>query len=272
MTATAPWFVSRAQQLFLRPKRTYPWDDIVRGARVLDRRGRTRTIPAVGSNTFRAFHRINKRAQGPQASFVQFFLSQKATLLSGLQKIDKCSDLHSLSNAMKADLVARLGNIRPDQLTSYNKVRKLVDLYLEHLVSMADELAPLRSQLVPLLFLPLDSWILQCGHVFSPAELKAHDLKPTDSFGAIRDEVTYLSLQRLATGKARQHTTKLGARFHPIYFDLFWNNRYKNWGENLFETVCSAPGRTRGKTSWWLRDVDDLHGWEAARQRRDRRN
>lgn len=236
MTALSPSFVARAEQIFLRPERTYPWDDIVRGALVLNRHGRTRTIPAVGFNTFRAFHRINKSAPGPQEIFVQFFLSQKAVLPGCLKRINTPADLHVLSNRLRNDLVTQLKNIRPDQLRSCNKVRKLVDLYLEHLVSMADELTPLRARLVPLLYLPLDSWILRCGQVFFAADLKAHGLKPTDSFGAIRDEATYLKLQQLAADRARHLAGTLGAPFHPIYFDLFWNDRFKNGGGNLFET------------------------------------
>lgn len=136
-----PSFQTKAERLFLRPPRLYSWDDIIAGASVLNRQGKLRIIPAVGTNTFRAFHRLNKQREGPKATFINFFLSQKSVLLQQFAKIKTAADLHALSNNLKVDLVTRLGNIRPDQLESYNKVRKLVDLFLEHLVSMAQDTA-----------------------------------------------------------------------------------------------------------------------------------
>ena len=236
MTASITTFPSRAEQIFLRPERQYPWVEIVTGATVLNRHGQTRLIPAVGTNTFRGFHRLNKSAEGPQETFVNFFVSEKRHLVAELTKVKKTDALHQLSNHISEALSKRLENIRSEQLQSFNKVRKPVDLYLEHLVSMAEELAHLRSTLVPLLYLPLDSWILDHPSIFSDDELAHYGLSRGLSFSDITREPVYLALQNLAQAKARIMSARLKTTFHRIYYDLFWNNRFKNWGTNLFET------------------------------------
>lgn len=154
MTPSVSEFVTRAEQIFCRPERQYTWVDIVRGAAVLNRHGQTRIIPAVGRNTFRAFHRLDKSGEGPRATFVNFFVSEKRSLLDKLGRITTSDALHQFSNHVCDTLIKRLGNI------------------LQHL-----------------------------------AQTNA---------GIIRGAVK--------------------AGFHPIYFDLFWNDRFKNWGGNLFET------------------------------------
>ncbi len=236
MITSLPSFVSRAEQIFLRPERQYPWVDIVTGTKVLNRHGQNRVIPAVGANTFRGFHLLDKSAEGPQHTFVSFFVSRKQHLMLELGKVRTSDAMHQLSNRIREALVKRLRNIRPEQLQSFNKVRKPVDLYLEHLVSMAEELEHLRSALVPLLHLPLDSWILDHPGIFAESELLGLGLSRGLSFGDITEESTYLALQRLLQTKARTIGEKLNTTFHPIYYDLFGNNRFKSWGTNLFET------------------------------------
>lgn len=221
-------FVDCAERTYLRPEHQYPWDDIVRGTLGFNQRGKEVSIIAVGSNTFRGFHRLDKSAEGPKETFLKYFVSEKQRLLAELGKIKKPEALHQLSNRIREALVQKLGNIQPEQLRSFNKVRKPVDLYLEHLVSMAKELEPLRPTLVPLLFVPLDSWILNHQLVFSEAELIGMGLSRGLSYGDITEESNYLALQRMAQAKARILTAKLKTPFHPIYYDLFWNNRFMN--------------------------------------------
>lgn len=229
-------FPARAEQIFFRPERQYPWAQIVTGATVLNRHGLSRIIPAVGTNTFRGFHRLDKSAEGPQETFTDFFLANKNNLIVELEKIRTSDALHRFSNHISESLRRRLGNIRPDQLQSFNKIRKPVDLYLEHLVSMAEELRPIRATFVPLLYLPLDSWILDHPNIFSEGELLHYGLSRGLSFSDITQESIYLALQNLAQAKARILSAQLKTPFHRIYYDLFWNDRYKNWGGNLFET------------------------------------
>src|SRR5438093_11022608 len=97
MTASPKAFVSRAEQIFLRPCRQYPWADVIQGVRVLNRHGETRVIPAVGSNTFRGFHRLDKSAEGPQQMFVSFFVSEKSNLITALVKVRTSEALHALT-------------------------------------------------------------------------------------------------------------------------------------------------------------------------------
>src|SRR4051812_22554300 len=127
MAVSLTSFPSRAEQIFLRPERQYPWAEIVTGATVMNRHGQTRVIPAVGTNTFRGFHRLDKSAEGPQATFVNFFVSEKQHLLYELEKVKTTDALHQLSNRISVALIKRLKNIQPGQLQSFNKVRKPVD-------------------------------------------------------------------------------------------------------------------------------------------------
>ena len=235
MNISDPVFVRRAADIFFRPTCEYSWNEIVRGAPVADRHGGRRTIPAVGRNTFRAFHRIDKSLPGAKEVFVHHFTSRREELLKGLNHVDDRDDLHKFSGEVSRRLVTELQNIRPDQLRAYNKVRKLVDLYFEHLVSMARELSVRRLELVPLLYLPLDSWILERPEIFSDADLRIHGTKRGMSFGSVKTEADYLGLQRIAAAKAKAAGAQCGMAFHPVYFDLFWNDRYRNWGGNLFE-------------------------------------
>ena len=45
----------------------------------------------------------------------------------------------------------------------------------------------------------------------------------------------YQDLQRLVQARAHEYSTITGRPFHSIYFDLWWNDRYRRSGGNLFE-------------------------------------
>ena len=101
MTGTLQAVVSRAEQVFLHPERQYPWADVIRGANVLNRHGETRFIPAVSTNTFRGFHRLDKAAESPQQTFVSFFVSEKRHLITALGKVKTIEELHQLAWSRK---------------------------------------------------------------------------------------------------------------------------------------------------------------------------
>ena len=61
---------------------------------------------------------------------------------------DRLVDLDALVNRIGEAVKARLTNIRPTLLRSYNKIRKPLDFYLEHEGAMASELAEARPRLV----------------------------------------------------------------------------------------------------------------------------
>jgi hypothetical protein len=220
--------ISQAEKTFLRPSQQCAWVDIVRGTVIRRNDGTEAQIIAVGSNTFRGFHRLDKDAEGPQETFVNYFVAQKQSLLDALAKVKTVEQMHTLSNKVREALIRRLSNISPAQLKPYNKVRKPIDLYFEHLVSLARELESLRKTLVPLLSLPLDSWILNHSAVFSEAEMKGLGLSRGLTYGDIATEDLYLALQRLAQNNASIISKHLGNPFHPIYYDLFWRDRLTN--------------------------------------------
>lgn len=68
--------------------------------------------------------------------------------------------LDAVEHATVGDLLELLSNIDPKRLISYNRVRKVLDLYLVILVAATEELAAHRQRLAPLLCLPLDTQAL----------------------------------------------------------------------------------------------------------------
>lgn len=228
--------MNKADAVFLRPMPLYTWDAIVSGTTVCSEPGANRRMTAVGGNTFRGFYRLDKTSPGPKEAFISYFVTERQALVEALYGVRTREELHHLSNRICAAIRARLTNCAPRQLVPYNKIRKPVDLYLEHLTAMAVELDAARSTLVPLLYLPLDSQILAHTALFTDAELKAHGLHRNSTYKDITTENIYLALQHLLGERAEAVAAALHRPFPVIYFDLLWNDRYRNWGANLFET------------------------------------
>lgn len=237
-------FLPRAEQIFLQPQPRYSWDAIVVGVRVAGSNGGYRSFAAVGTNTFRGFHTLDRTHPGSASIFRGYFLEKRAALLSALEGIETPDELHDLANRVCVELRARLAaNIKPHQLTAYNKLRKPVDLYLAHMAAMAQELDDARATLVPLLSLPLDSQMFSlcppldaCPALFADQELADYGLNRQATFSAVQKESAYRGLQAIVRERAQRLTAISERLFHPIYFDLFWNDRYRRWGGNLFET------------------------------------
>lgn len=229
MTITFADLIKIGEWAYLKREDLHPWVDIVRGTWTTGLDGTKQKLIAVDVNTFRGFHRFDKDEEGPKATFVQYFVSQKRRLAKELATITTEIELHKLSNRIQSELILNLTNIMPDQLDSFNKVRKPVDLYIEFLVTMSLELKHLRSALVPLLFLPLDSQLLNNPVVFSEGDLRSIGLSRGLSFGDITTEDSYLELQCLANTFASTISTKFGKQFHRIYYDLLWNDRWKRF-------------------------------------------
>lgn len=219
---------AKAARYFLHPDHVLTWEQIIRGFIVTHPDGRLEKIIAVGPNTFRGFHRLEKSHTGPQETFMDYFVAAKRRLVTDLGKIRTASDLHRLANRIRAEIIAEFYNIDPRQLLSYNKVRQPVDLYLEHLVRMARELQHLRPALIPLLHLPLDSQTLDQPAIFAERELRLHGLSRGLTYSDITREETYLALQQLAQDNANDISSAIGTPFHRIYYDMHWNNRLAN--------------------------------------------
>jgi len=199
---------------------------------------------AVALNTFRGFHKKNKARKGAGPAFRGYFDENIEHILSELKKIRTADQLHSLENKICGEIRPRLSNIKTKQLLPYNKIRKPVDLYIEHLVVMAEEIdAATRRRLVPILFVPLDSQIFK--EAFRPEELAKHSLGKDATYKDVSLESDYLSLQCILRQKAKVHSYTYSVPFHPIYFDLLWNNRYKSSGGNLFETSLKSANTMR---------------------------
>ncbi len=237
---------TRAEVVFCRPSVLYAWDDIVSGVMVSPPGGPPRVMAAVSANTWRAHPRKDKGKEGSAAVYQRFFIANKESILTGLRNARNRQELHALANKITSQIKGRLTNTEDHVLASYNSLRKPVDLYLEHLVAMAEEVDPkTRSRLVPFLYLPLDSQILgsfpipeegEDYSLFTSQELKTRGLKVGSSYGHVTTETAYLDLQEIISRRAKEVAASAGVPFHPIYFDMLWNQRYARGGRNLFET------------------------------------
>lgn len=232
---TIPVFIRRAEETILRPKTLYEWDDIVLGARVKRPNGTTQTMWAVASNTFRGFHRITKGCPGASRVFHDYFVSNKPKLLTQITGATDSAGLNRIENQICNEIRSSLTNIKSSTLDSYGRVRKPVDLYFQNLICMSHELDKKRADLVPHLFLALDSQMFSDPNVFTDGELETFRLSRRSTYKDVKDEKTYLQLQDMLSKKASQ-LSQTDMRFYRVYFDMLWNNRHQNWGSNLFET------------------------------------
>jgi hypothetical protein len=243
----AKQFVARAREIFLEHEVTYPWVDAVEGAEVARAGGGYRRIAAVESNTARGFHKIDKAGPGALEVYRGYFVTNRDELLGALTGMRSRRDLHAWSERVSDDIRGKLTNIKQDMLRPYNKVRKLVDLHVENLVSTAAELVGLRERLVPWLFMPLDSQILSYPTLLSETDLRKVGLTRGATYKDVATRAAYDALQERLVERAADMSRLTGSIFHPIYFDLLWSRRYLNWGRNLYETV---PGKGEARGSW----------------------
>ena len=228
--------LNRAEMILLQPQQQYAWNDIVQGANVARPDGCYKKWAAVERNTFRGFHKIDKQGQGSGDVFKTYLVSNRDTIIDQLKAVQSADDLHRLEVKPCADIKPKMLNIKPTMLTSFNKIRKPLDLYIEHLVTMAKELSEDRQRLVSCLFLPLDSQMFQQADLFSEQELRAAGISRNSTYTNVNTEQAYLLLQNTVKVKADAIGAALGKPFYPIYFDLLWNGRVDRWGSNLFET------------------------------------
>ena len=230
--------VKKAEVVFLKPNPLYSYDDIVNGCIVSSPfSGISKTMYAVGNNTWRGFHRTSNSIYGSKEIFTSYFSRCKQKILSALNSITSMEELHTLEESICNDIRNELfGNIKENQLKSYNKIRKPVDLYIEHIISMCSEISSSRINYVKLLFLPLDSQIFSSPYIFSRSQLYSNGIKDNATFKDVKSRITYNSLQRILLNKAVNISNCIGREFHRIYFDLLWNDRYRKPGRNLFET------------------------------------
>lgn len=186
---------------------------------------------SLSSNTFRGFHRIDKSKSGAGQVFRDVLNQQSNLITQSIINAKSETDIDLLSNELKTILKLELAkNTNNYQLQSFNKIRKPIDIVLEHMVSMFDGFAEVRQKIIPFLFLPLDSQMFMSTFVFSDLEIKELKLKRSFSFKDIWDKSKYQELQKFLKEKAEK------LEIDRIFFDLAWNERYNSIGGNLFDT------------------------------------
>ena len=199
------------------------------------------TMYAVAPNTFRGFHKTAEaKARGISGIEVyrNLIISNKDLIIKSLKECKSIEELSRLEDSLCLEFGKKLqGIVKPAMLNSYNKLRKVIDLTIEHVVSMADELDSVRAELSKLLFLPLDSQIFESEYIFTQAELSANGVCRSSTYSDVYSSKQYIALQEIALEKARMVSEYIGLPFSRIYFDLLWNKRYmREDARNLFMT------------------------------------
>lgn len=224
------------EKIFLSDRvRFHSYTDLANGVKRSSTRGDI-VMTAVAVSSFQSYT-PGQRQQ--MLDFLRdFFLSKRSLILHDLPSCKTVEQLDVFSEQLRSQMQGEYSKVpfaQSHKVDSFNRTRNLIDLYIEHLVSMADELAHLRSQLVPLLFLPLTSQIFD-SRIFSSDELKKASVSEKSTFGELVLRSDYQFLQQIAFEKAQE----FGSSFYRIYFDLMWqgkgkNRRYQEPGFNLFE-------------------------------------
>jgi hypothetical protein len=206
------------QQLFYNPKPLIEYDILVR--------------KSLGPNTYRGFHKIDKSKPGAKDAFEKILIGQSKFIIESLLIAKTESDIDNLEKIICKTLKDELkNNIDNRQLNSFNKLRKPIDIIIEHIVSMGIGFSLPRQKITNDLFLPLDSQMFKSNIIFSDIESSELKIKRTFTFKDIVDETHYYEIQDFLKIKAK----KVGIESR-IFFDLLWNDRYKSKGKNLFAT------------------------------------
>ncbi|MDB4655768.1 hypothetical protein OAE48_02870 [Flavobacteriales bacterium] len=185
----------------------------------------------LSGNTYRAFWRIDKTTSGASHIFREYFRKELQRISSECEGLSTRLEFDEYLDDITADIEISLkNNIQQDKLASYNRLRKPVDIMIEHLISMDSVFNSTRSKIIPWLFLPLDSWIFQSEYLFPDQTLSQLGLSRRSSFGDVQSKSHYIKIQDYIKDRA----AVLGVN-HEIYFDLLWNNRLQREGKNLFE-------------------------------------
>lgn len=150
---------------------------------------------SLASNTYRGFHKIDKLRPGASVVFVEFLLEKKSVIIENLNSATSEIDVSKIEDELCKELLGKLKiNIINDQLKSYNKLRKPMDIVFQHMNAMGDFIKD-RNKIVEFLFLPLDSQIFQSDFVFSDLEINKLKIKRSFTFKDIDKEKQYKNIQ-----------------------------------------------------------------------------
>ena len=90
---------------------------------------------ALNHNTYRGFHKIDKTKSGAKVAFEKVLTENSKLVINSLLAAKNESDIDKLENEICKMLKDELKeNIKNDQLKSFNKLRKPVDIFIEHVV------------------------------------------------------------------------------------------------------------------------------------------
>lgn len=218
-----------ANTIFLNPKVQYSYDEIISGVKV-----KGKTMQAVDQSTFQAFGRFTENMFKVTDIYINYFLSNKISIINSLNSAKSENDLNRIEGKIYAEIYSELlKNTDVNRLNSYNRIRKPINLYIEHIVSMTMEITN-RETLTPLLYLPLDKFIFGSEYTLSDYERKNLKVDPNKGFGQVKEENHYYVLQSYFKRKSEAFSVKLGVKFNRIYFDMFWKDRYLTHAGNLF--------------------------------------
>lgn len=242
-----------AEKIFLNPSVLYKYEDIIKGVTVNGKRKK-----AVDINTTQAFGKklnygnfYDNKIKAMEV-FDEIFLVKGDRIINELKQIRTREEMDVFEHKLYRILYeALLPNSNQTLLNeSYNRIRKIVDLYIEHIVAMSEEIDnETRKQLMPLLFLPIDSWIINNEEIFDNESIRRWGLTRKSSFGEIRTKDLYDDMQQYVVKKANEVSVRLGRQFNVIYFDVFWNNRLNMPGCNLFgEYVAGKTGNMKSES------------------------
>jgi hypothetical protein len=170
----------------------------------------------------RVFHRIYQTQKGPK-EIIQIFLNEsKESLIDDLKNCNSTEDIDFVSEKLEKCMKEKLAeNVQDGVLSSYNSVRKLIDLILEHVVLISEELKEHRPKLIHFLRVPLDSYILNSSCLFSFSERELLKLKANQGgFLSVKNKEQYYEIQ-----KHLRFVSESNNIDHPIYFDVLWRDR-----------------------------------------------
>ena len=214
--------------LLKRPQKKYT----IEGISIKCKNSHSILLSIVSANTFRGFHKIDKKRKGAKDVVSDYFLKNQVNIKSELVKVNNRDALDKLSHKIALDIRGKLTNIKPCCLIAYNKTRKLIDLYFEHIVLLSEELTNAqRKRLLPLLFVPLDEQIL----VKMKPHLSSVVLPSKPTMSSVVCKEAYDKIQCDISSFCKSN--KISA---PIALDLLWRNRYKKNGSDFLELTLAA--------------------------------
>jgi hypothetical protein len=204
-------------EVFFEKRKTFDYSTLTHGV-------------VLGPNSYRGFHKIDKSKTGSKEAFETVFTKNKDFIITELKNVKNEKELDTIENEICKKLKSALKkNIDNRQLDSFNKLRKPIDIAVEHFIAMGDDFVEVKNIISPFLFLPLDSQMFLSNVVFSDSEIKELRIKRTFTFKDITDKQHYYEIQEYLKTKAQ----KLGIE-NRIYFDLIWGDRYKRKSSEIF--------------------------------------